>query len=173
MEIVTPGGLPPGMREEQLGSKSVPRNPLLFSMLYRMKLVEQIGSGIRRIHDACREHGAAEPIIEVSPDWVTLTFPRRGAHGAPHEAHHDAHHVTPHVERLLGVLRGEMSRAELMSALGLADRGHFTRNYLQPALRAGLIEMTVPERPRSRTQRYRLSGPDGRDRGSEPDAGGS
>ena len=169
VEIVTPGGLPPGMREEQLGSKSVPRNPLLFSMLYRMKLVEQIGSGIRRIHDACREHGAAEPIIEVSPDWVTLTFPRRGAHAAPH----DAHHVTPHVERLLGVLRGEMSRAELMSVLGLADRGHFTRNYLQPALRAGLIEMTVPERPRSRTQRYRLSGPDGRDRGSEPDTGGS
>ena len=40
-------------------------------------------------------------------------------------------------------------------------------------LRAGVIEMTVPERPRSRTQRYRLSGPDGRDRGSEPDAGGS
>ena len=50
--------------------------PLLFSMLYRMKLVEQIGSGIRRIHDACREHGVADPAIEVSPDWLTVTFPR-------------------------------------------------------------------------------------------------
>ena len=29
------------------------RNTLLFSMLYHMKLVEQIGSGIRRIHEAC------------------------------------------------------------------------------------------------------------------------
>lgn len=61
VEIVTPGGLPAGMREEDLGSKSVPRNPSLFSMLYRMKLVEQIGSGIRRIRDACLEHGVAEP----------------------------------------------------------------------------------------------------------------
>ena len=56
VEIVTPGGLPAGMREEDLGSKSVPRNPLLFSMLYRMKLVEQIGSGIRA--DSRRLSGA-------------------------------------------------------------------------------------------------------------------
>ena len=41
------------MSEEDLGSKSVPRNLLLFSMLYRMRLVEQIGSGIERIRDAC------------------------------------------------------------------------------------------------------------------------
>ena len=63
------------MREEDLGSKSVPRNPLLFSMLYRMKLVEQIGSGIGRIRDACLEHGVREPTIKVSPDWLTVTFP--------------------------------------------------------------------------------------------------
>ena len=79
VEIVTPGGLPAGMREEDLGSKSVPRNPLLFSTLYRMKLVEQIGSGIRRIHDACLEHGVAGPAIQVSPDWLTVTFPRQEA----------------------------------------------------------------------------------------------
>ena len=79
VEIVTPGGLPAGMREEDLGSKSVPRNPLLFSMLYRMKLVEQIGSGIRRIHDACLEYGVAEPVIQVSSDWVTVTFLRQNA----------------------------------------------------------------------------------------------
>ena len=71
------------MREEDLGSKSVPRNPLLFSTLYRMKLVEQIGSGIRRIHDACLEHGVAGPAIQVSPDWLTVTFPRQEA-AAPH-----------------------------------------------------------------------------------------
>ena len=66
------------MSEEDLGSKSVPRNLLLFSMLYRMRLVEQIGSGIERIRDACLEHGVAEPLIQVSPDWVTVTFPQGG-----------------------------------------------------------------------------------------------
>ena len=157
VEIVTPGGLPAGMREEDLGSKSVPRNPLLFSTLYRMKLVEQIGSGIRRIHDACLEHGVAEPAIKVSPDWLTVTFPRQKAAVAPHVTPHETPHVPPHVERLITALEGEMSRAELMDALGLADRRHFTRTYLQPGIEAGLVEMTLPDSPRSRTQRYRLT----------------
>ena len=157
VEIVTPGGLPAGMREEDLGSRSVPRNPLLFSMLYRMRLVEQIGSGIRRIHDACREHGTAEPIIEVSPDWVTVTFPRSVAAATPHVALHETPHVTPHVGRLIAVLHGEMSRVELLDALGLRDRQHFAMTYLQPSLEAGLVEMTQPDRPRSRTQSYRLT----------------
>ena len=145
VEIVTPGGLPAGMREEDLGSRSVPRNPLLFNMLYRMKLVEQIGSGVRRIHDACLEHGVAEPVIQVSTDWVIVTFPRREVS------------VAPHVRRLVAALQGEMSRVELMAALGLADRSHFLRTYLHPSLDAGLIEMTLPQSPRSRHQRYRLT----------------
>ncbi|MYD90426.1 MAG: cell filamentation protein Fic [Caldilineaceae bacterium SB0662_bin_9] len=46
---------------------------------------------------------------------------------------------------------------ELMKALGLKDRQHFAKTYLQPGLDAGLVEMTKPDRPRSRTQRYRLT----------------
>ena len=149
VEIVTPGGLPAGMREKDLGSRSVPRNPLLFNMLYRMRLVEQIGSGIRRIHDACLEHGVAEPDIHVSPDWLTVTFPREEAGVAPH--------VTPHVGRLIAALQGKMSRVELMDALGLADRKHFAKTYLRPGLDAGLIEMTRRDSPRSRAQKYRLT----------------
>ena len=146
VEIVTPGGLPAGMREEDLGSKSVPRNPLLFGMLYRMKLVEQIGSGIRRIHDACSEYGVAEPVINISPDWLTVTFPRPIEAVTPHVAFH----VTHHVGRLLTVVQGDMSRAEIMDALGLADRSHFTKTYLQPGIDAELVEMTLPDSPRSR-----------------------
>ena len=80
LEIVTPGGLPAGMREEDLGIKSVPRNPLLFGMFHRMGMVEQIGSGIRRIRQECRDYGVAEPLIEVSEHWVTTTFRRPNAH---------------------------------------------------------------------------------------------
>ena len=64
--IVSPGGLPAGMTEADLGTKSMPRNPLLFGMLYRMGVVENIGSGIKRIRDLCREHGVADPTIEVA-----------------------------------------------------------------------------------------------------------
>jgi len=65
---------------------------------------------------------------------------------------------TPQVAQLLRVLAGEMSRDELMAALNLRDRKSFRQRYLGPALAAGLIEMTLPEKPNSRLQRYRLTG---------------
>ena len=48
-----------------------------------------------------------------------------------------------------------MSRAELQAALSLTHRDYFTATYLRPALEAGLIEMTLPDKPTSRNQRYR------------------
>lgn len=65
--------------------------------------------------------------------------------------------VTPEVVRLLEIMDGEMTRAELQAALSLRDPDHFRVLYLRPALEAGLIEMTRPEKPRSSRQRYRLT----------------
>lgn len=50
-----------------------------------------------------------------------------------------------------------MARVELMNALSLKDRVNFMRNYLEPALSQGIIEMTQPESPQSPTQKYRLT----------------
>ena len=41
--------------------------------------------------------------------------------------------------------------------VGLQHEGHFREIYLTPALEAGLIEMTIPDKPRSSKQRYRLT----------------
>ena len=65
--------------------------------------------------------------------------------------------LTPQVGELLAVVTGEMGREALQTALGLSDRKSFRERYLTPALAAGLIEMTVPEKPTSRLQKYRLS----------------
>ena len=48
-----------------------------------------------------------------------------------------------------------MDRAQLQAALKLTHRPHFLMTYLRPALEAGLIEMTLPDKPTSRNQRYR------------------
>lgn len=64
--------------------------------------------------------------------------------------------VTPEV-RLISVLAGEMTRQQLKEALGLKDDEHFRKSYLLPALEAGLIEMTIPDKPRSSKQKYRLT----------------
>jgi Fic family protein len=65
--------------------------------------------------------------------------------------------VTPQVSELLAVIQGEMGRETLQSDLGLSDRKSFRERYLKPALADGLIEMTIPDKPNSRLQKYRLT----------------
>jgi Fic family protein len=65
--------------------------------------------------------------------------------------------VAPQVGQLLLILTGEMSREVLQALLHLQDRKSFRERYLKPALADGLIEMTIPDRPNSRLQRYRLT----------------
>jgi len=65
--------------------------------------------------------------------------------------------VTPQVGELLAAIEGEMGREALQSALGLSDRKSFRERYLKPALDDGLIEMTLPDKPSSRLQKYRLT----------------
>ncbi len=65
--------------------------------------------------------------------------------------------VTAEVDRLLRVLEGDMSRADLQAALGLKHAEHFRQAYLLPALAQGWVEMTMPDKPNSRSQRYRLT----------------
>lgn len=60
------------------------------------------------------------------------------------------------LQRLLCVLGDDvLSAAELMARFGLSHRPSFRRRYLAPALAAGLIERTIPDKPQSSKQRYR------------------
>ena len=45
---------------------------------------------------------------------------------------------------------------ELTQLLGLTHRATFQKNYLNPAIELGLIERTIPEKPKSPKQKYRL-----------------
>jgi hypothetical protein len=67
-------------------------------------------------------------------------------------------HQSDQVIRLLHALRkAKHSASDIMAELGLAHRPTFRKNYLHPALEAGLIEMIHPETPRARKQKYRLT----------------
>ena len=70
--------------------------------------------------------------------------------------------VTGEVQRLLAVLVGEMKRTDIQEVLTLRHEDYFREAYLIPALTAGMIEMTIPGKPTSSKQKYRLT-PKGRD----------
>ena len=45
----------------------------------------------------------------------------------------------------------------MLAVLGYTNRTKFRRRYLEPLLNEGLLEMTIPEKPRSSHQSYRLT----------------
>jgi ATP-dependent DNA helicase RecG len=65
--------------------------------------------------------------------------------------------VTGEVLKLLHTIKGEMKRAKIQQLLGLRNENHFREAYLLPALNAELIEMTIPDKPTSSNQSYRLT----------------
>ena len=166
MEIVSPGGLPGNLSVADLGGRSVRRNSLIADLLHRIAFIEKAGTGILRIRNESRDLRCPDPEFEVNGFFTARFWPTpevREATGAPtttpitgQVADQVTVHVTDQV-RLLSVVVGAMTREQLQAAVGLKHRGHFSRAYLLPALRAGLIEMTVPDKPRSRNQRYRLT----------------
>ena len=52
---------------------------------------------------------------------------------------------------------GSLSRQELMEQVGLRDRKSFYGLYILPSLDIGFIEYTIPNKPNSRLQKYRIT----------------
>jgi ATP-dependent DNA helicase RecG len=116
----------------------------------------------------CQEAGLAEPEFSVSDGFVTKIRrrPREVAGEVAREVTGEvpgdfAREVTGEVGRLLKVFDSEHGRQELQERLGLKGEENFRTLYLVPALELGLVEMTRPDAPRSRLQKYRLT-PKGR-----------
>ena len=66
-------------------------------------------------------------------------------------------YVSDQVEKLLDVMNSEwLSSSEIMEMLELSHKPTFRKNYLNPALEHGLIEMHNPDSPRSPKQKYRI-----------------
>ena len=159
IEVSSPGGLPKGLTLADLGHRSIRRNALIADLLHRIGFIEKAGTGIRRIRDKARQSNCPEPEFQAGR-FMTVTFrpnPEVRAEEDDRSAGQVTGQVTGQEILLLQAMSGEMTRQGMQEALGLKHRDHFNNVYLLPALRAGLIEMTIPDKPRSSRQRYRLT----------------
>jgi len=105
--------------------------------------------------DKPNSRGQRYRLSPAGRQWVTAQLvPATGAKQVTPQV---APQVTPQVGALLARLDGTMTRQAIQNALELVDREHFRKTYLTPALDLGLIEMTQPDKPNSRGQRYRLT----------------
>ena len=155
LQVWSPGFLPFNVTVEDLFDPehtSKPRNKLIAQIFYDLGLIERYGSGIHRILDACQDADLQEPVFENFSGGFRIKFIL-----LEESAGEVTPQVTPQVSALMRIIEGELSRDELMTRLSLQDREHFRKAYLLPALDANLIEMTIPDKPRSSKQKYRLT----------------
>ena len=55
------------------------------------------------------------------------------------------------------LMDNDVAPSEIQKKLGIKHRPTFRKNYLYPAISFGLITPTIPDRPNSRLQKYRLT----------------
>ncbi|NLB31786.1 MAG: AAA family ATPase [Alcaligenaceae bacterium] len=76
IEIHSPGGLPPGISEEEYlnGYVSSLKNPVIGSILFRLNYIEMFGTGIGRINDLYRD-SELKPSFNVSANSIQVILP--------------------------------------------------------------------------------------------------
>jgi predicted HTH transcriptional regulator len=129
----------------------MPRNRVLMRIFRDLELMEQLGSGMHRILSIYDSS-----VFKISEHFFEICFPFERQEGEEWlEVGTDP--VTPQVEHLLAIQNGDMSLLEMQELLQLKDRKSFTQLYLHPAMEKGWMEMTIPDKPNSRLQKYRLT----------------
>lgn len=86
IEISNPGGLPKGLTQAELGTRSVRRNPLIADLLHRIAFIEKAGTGIRRMREDARKNGCPEPTFSANDFFTAIFRPR--ARQVPHKSPH-------------------------------------------------------------------------------------
>jgi len=77
LEVESPGGLAGPVTLENLGKKRYSRNPLLARIMYELRLVEEMGTGILRMRRELAELGSAPPTFSSDADSFTAYLPAR------------------------------------------------------------------------------------------------
>lgn len=168
IEFFNPGKLMEPLTIDRLLSgeySSVVRNKNIAAIFKEAGLIEKYGSGIQRILLSFKQYGLNAPVFQDFQHGFRVVIYARTEKITPQDAiqdtvqgtMQDTMQDTMQVKLLLTIVDGEMTRGELQEKLQLKNRDYFRKHYLIPALESNLIEMTHPDKPNSRHQKYRLT----------------
>jgi ATP-dependent DNA helicase RecG len=159
LEISNPGEFHFGITPEKLKEphESKPWNPLIANAFYRAGVIEHWGSGTTNIVSWCEENGNPIPQWQERTGSVVVTFLPLSDKKSVEVTGEVTGEVTMEVARLLPFCLQPESRRTLQEKLGLRNADHFRKAYILPAIEGGWIEMTIPDKPKSRLQKYRLT----------------
>lgn len=152
LEIHSPGSLYGRMTVEQLGvARPDLRNPALAVMTEVLTGAENRYSGIPTIRRAMAEYGLPEPKFENRRNEFVVTL--YNGTGIPVQPETPLEEITGEPD-LLAFCKTPRSRQEIADYLGVKTVFYVMQHYVKPLLESGQLAMTMPEKPKSRNQRY-------------------
>ena len=160
LECWNPGGVYGGQSINDLGYANMPtRNPTLVSILEIEKIAENRHSGIPVIRDEARTHGVRQPEFVDQKGSFLVRFFNGSA-----ETNTGAHEATPRQDKnglrpvnvennILAYCSEPRSAQEIANHVGRSLQ-YTRREYIRPMVEAGRLSLTLPDKPKSKYQRY-------------------
>ena len=145
-----------------------PKNPVIGAFFREIHRADELGSGMRKMMRYGKAYGGADPeMVEGDIFRIVIKVPEfdktKGAisPGAQDEIQSGTQQKTRPGAHTAGIIRilgsGQMSAADLVSKLGLKSKTGALKRSLQELLDKGLVEYTIPDKPKSRLQKYQLA----------------
>ena len=163
LEIWNPGHLPSSLTIEQLRSPhaSIPRNPLIADPLFLARYIEKAGTGTLDMIALCAEAGLPTPEFRQDGGQFVQTL-RRFAEQVPQPELQPEWQPESQPEsldaRVVSMLkRRTLSKIEISQRLGQKEISGRLNQIIRQLLAEHLVEYTIPDKPASRLQKYRLT----------------
>jgi len=165
LEIWNPGTIHPPLTVEKLllPHASQPNNPLIAEPLFLTKYIEKAGSGTVDMLNRCKKVGIREPEFKIDGGFFVLKIWKKRVKKAKLESGLSRDQVGTKLGlssdqvNILRKCKQEKKMSELMKITSRTNRTKFRDQVLNILIEKGLLEMTVPDKPRSSKQKYRLA----------------
>lgn len=146
LELENPGGLYGRITVDELGKASADtRNPYMAGALEIMIDTENRFSGIPTVRTELKKAGMPDPIFIDRRGVFKVIFYKKAAA--------ESKYVDVEQE-ILNYCITPRSREELAERFGFEAPTYFIKTYIQPLIENGKIKMTLPDKPKSKFQKY-------------------
>jgi len=167
IEIVSYPGPDPSIKLSALNSKRIIarryRNRRIGEFLKELNLTEGRCTGIPKIREAMKNNGSPAPKFSTDKGrtYFLVELPiqpemQEQAHDEAHDEAHDALNATEQKITLF-LKNGPRRRPEIAKHLGLASRSGNLYKAIDRLREIGLLDLTIPAKPRSKNQRMKLT----------------